>query len=55
MRYQHLKLHVIVIMKMARLVRSRRMMRMITTMVVMVLVTRIVDVDALVRELVRYC
>ena len=53
MQYRHLKLHLVVIMKMARLarLRSRSMMRMITTMVVM-LVTSIVDVDDLVREFV---
>ena len=54
MQYRHLKLHLVVIMKMAMLVRlrSRRVMRMFTTMVVMVLVTSIVDVDDLVREFV---
>ena len=54
MQYRHLKLHLVVIMKMAMLVRlrSRRVVRMFTTMVVMVLVTSIVDVDDLVREFV---
>ena len=47
MQYRHLKLHLVVIMKMPMLVRlrSRRMLRMITTMVVMAVVTSIVDVD----------
>ena len=47
-------MHLVVIMTMAMLVRlrSRRVVRMITTMVVMVLVSSIVDVEALVRELV---
>ena len=54
MQYRHLKLHLVVIMKMAMLVRlrSRRMVTMITTMLVMAVVTSIVDVDAVVGELV---
>ena len=54
MQYRHLKLHLVVIMKMAMFVRlrSRRMVQMITTMLVMAVVTSIVDVDAVVGELV---
>ena len=54
MQYRHLKSHLVVIMKMAMLVRlrSRRMVTMITAMLVMAVVTSIVDVDAVVGELV---